>query len=68
LPSYLFAVHPSMPAAVRGQLRDALLALNKSSPDGAATLEAFDIAYDGFVTIDDSAYDPVRALIQPFKK
>jgi phosphonate transport system substrate-binding protein len=68
LPSYLFAVHPGMPAAVRGQLRDALLALNKSSPDGAATLEAFDIAYDGFVTIDDSAYDPVRALIQPFKK
>jgi len=68
LPSYLFAVHPGMPAAVRSQLRDALLALNKSSPDGAATLEAFDIAYDGFTPIDDSAYDPVRALIQPFKK
>ncbi len=68
LPSYLFAVHPAMSAAVRSQLRDALLALNKSSPDGAATLEAFDIAYDGFTPIDDSAYDPVRALIQPFKK
>jgi len=68
LPSYLFAVHPGMSAAVRSQLRDALLALNKSSPDGAATLEAFDIAYDGFTPIDDSAYDPVRALIQPFKK
>jgi phosphonate transport system substrate-binding protein len=68
LPSYLFAVHPSMSAAVRNQLRDALLALNKSSPDGAATMEAFDIACDGFTPIDDSAYDPVRSLIQPFKK
>jgi phosphonate transport system substrate-binding protein len=68
LPSYLFAVHPGMPTAVRTQLRDALLALNKATPDGAATLEAFDIAYDGFTPIDDSAYDPVRALIQPFQK
>ncbi len=68
LPSYLFAVHPGMPPAVRKQLRDALLALNKSTPDGAATLEAFDIACDGFTAIDDSAYDPVRALIQPFEK
>jgi len=68
LPSYLFAVHPGMPAAVRNQLRDALRALNKSTADGAATLEAFDSAYDGFTPIDDSAYDPVRALIQPFQK
>jgi phosphonate transport system substrate-binding protein len=68
LPSYLFAVHPGMPAAVRNQLRDALLALDKTTPDGAATLEAFDIAYDGFTPIDDSAYDPVRVLIQPFQK
>jgi phosphonate transport system substrate-binding protein len=68
LPPYLFAVHPGMPTAVRTQLRDALLALNKATPDGAATLEAFDIAYDGFTPIDDSAYDPVRALIQPFQK
>lgn len=68
LPSYLFAVHPGMPPAVRKQLRDALLALNKSTPDGAASLEAFDIACDGFTPIDDSAYDSVRALIQPFEK
>lgn len=68
LPSYLFAVHPGMPAAVRNQLRDSLRALNKATPDGVATLEAFDIAYDGFTPIDDSAYDPVRALIQPFQK
>ena len=68
LPSYLFAVHPGMPPAVRKQLRDALLALNKSTPDGATTLEAFDIACDGFTPIDDSAYDPVRVLIQPFEK
>lgn len=68
LPSYIFAVHPGMPVAVRNQLRDALLALKKTTPERAATLEAFDIAYDGFVVIDDAAYDSVRALIQPFQK
>ena len=68
LPSYLIAVHPGMPVAVRNRLRDALLALKKSTPEGAVTLEAFDIAYDGFTLIDDAAYDPVRILIQPFQK
>jgi len=68
LPSYLFAVHPGMPVAVRNQLRDALLALNKTTPERAATLEAFDKAYDGFVVVDDPAYDSVRKLIQPFQK
>jgi len=68
LPSYLFAVHPGMPMAVRNQLRDALLALNKRTPERAATLEAFDKAYDGFVVVDDPAYDSVRKLIQPFQK
>ncbi len=68
LPSYVFAVHPGMPVAVRNQLRDALLALNKSTPEQTATLEAFDKSYDGFVVVDDSAYDTVRALIQPFQK
>lgn len=68
LPSYVFAVHPAMPVAVRNQLRDALLALKKTTPDHAATLEAFDRAYDGFTLIDDAAYDPVRVLIQPFQK
>jgi len=68
LPSYIFAVHPGMPEAVRNQLRDALLALNKRTPERAATLEAFDKGYDGFVVVDDAAYDSVRTLIQPFQK
>ena len=68
LPSYIFAVHPGMPEAVRNQLRDALLALNRSTPERAATLEAFDKGYDGFVVVDDAAYDSVRTLIQPFQK
>lgn len=68
LPSYIFAVHPGMPVAVRNKLRDALLALTKTSPDGSATLEAFDSAYDGFTVVDDPAYDPVRRLIQPYQK
>lgn len=68
LPSYIFAVHPGMPATVRNQLRDALLALDRSTPERAATLEAFDKAYDGFVVVDDPAYDTVRRLIQPFQK
>lgn len=68
LPSYLFAVHPGMPAAVRNALRDAFLALKRGSPEQAATLEAFDSAYDGFVVVEDQAYDPVRKLIQPYQK
>jgi phosphonate transport system substrate-binding protein len=68
LPSYVFAVHPGMPEAVRNQLRNALLALNRSTPERAATLEAFDQACDGFVTVEDPAYDTVRKLIQPFQK
>ncbi|MDP3419314.1 MAG: PhnD/SsuA/transferrin family substrate-binding protein [Thiobacillus sp.] len=68
LPSYIIAVHPGMPEAVRTKLRDALLALNKSTPERAATLEAFDKGYDGFVVVDDAAYDTVRKLIQPFQK
>lgn len=68
LPSYIIAVHPGMQVAVRNQLRDALLALKKTTPERSATLEAFDIAYDGFTLIEDSAYDPVRTLIQPFQK
>ncbi|MEW6134045.1 MAG: PhnD/SsuA/transferrin family substrate-binding protein [Pseudomonadota bacterium] len=68
LPSYIFAVHPSMPASMRNKLRDAFLALKKDTPVGTAALEAFDSSYDGFVVIQDSAYDPVRKLIQPFQK
>jgi phosphonate transport system substrate-binding protein len=68
LPSYVFAVHPSMPVNVRNKLRDAFLSLKKDTPVGTATLEAFDSSYDGFVVIQDSAYDPVRKLIQPFQK
>lgn len=68
LPSYIFAVNASMPVAVRQRLRKALLALNKTTPDGVATLEAFDKSYDGFVMVDDSAYDPVRILIKPYQK
>ena len=68
LPSYIFAVHPGMPVAVRNQLRDALLGLNKNTPERAATLEAFDKTYDGFVVVEDAAYDSVRKLIQPFQK
>lgn len=67
LPSYIFAVHPNMPAAVRDQLRDALLALKKTTPDRTATLEAFDKGYDGFMVVDDAAYDSVRKLIQPYQ-
>jgi phosphonate transport system substrate-binding protein len=68
LPSYVFAVHPGMPVSVRNKLRDAFLSLKRDNPVGAVTLEAFDSNYDGFVVIKDSAYDPVRKLIQPFQK
>lgn len=68
LPSYIFAVHPSMSPAVREQLRDALLALKKTTPDRTATLDAFDKSCDGFMVVDDAAYDSVRKLIQSYQK
>ena len=68
LPSYIFAVHPGMPVATRNQLRDALLELKKNTPENIATLEAFDKTYDGFVVVEDAAYDPIRKLIAPFQK
>ena len=68
LPSYVFAVHSSMPVSIRNKLRDAFLSLKKDNPVGAVTLEAFDSTYDGFVVVQDSAYDNVRKLIQPFQK
>lgn len=68
LPSYVFAVHPGMPPSLRKKLSDAFLSLKKDSPVGTVTLEAFDSSYDGFVVVQDSAYDPVRKLIQPFQK
>lgn len=68
LPSYVFAVHPSMPVSVRNKLRDAFLSLKKDNPVGTVTLEAFDSTYDGFVVVQDSSYDHVRKLIQPFQK
>lgn len=67
LPSYVFAVHPSMPAHVRNKLRAAFLSLKKDTPAGTVTLEAFNSSSDGFVAIQDSAYDHVRKLIQPFQ-
>jgi phosphonate transport system substrate-binding protein len=57
-----------MSAATRDALRGALLALKRDAPEQAATLDAFDGAYDGFVVVDDRAYDPVRKLIQPYQK
>jgi phosphonate transport system substrate-binding protein len=68
LPSYVFAVHPGMPDTVRNALRGAFLALKRDTPEQAATLEAFDSACDGFVVVEDQAYDPVRKLIQPYRK
>lgn len=68
LPSYVFAVRPDLPAEVRDKLRAALLALRKSVPEEAATLEAFDATCDGFAVVDDKAYEPVRKLIQPYEK
>ena len=67
LPAYVFAVHPSLPAATRKKLRQAFLALNKNPPARAAVLEALDSHYDGFTPIDDKAYDSVRRLIRPFQ-
>ncbi len=68
LPSYVFAVRPDMPAALRNRLRDAFLALDREQPGGAAVLSAFDGVCDGFVVVEDKAYDTVRKLIQPHRK
>lgn len=68
LPSYVFAVRPDMPAALRDRLREAFLALDRNQPGGAAVLNAFDGTCDGFVVVEDKAYDTVRKLILPHQK
>lgn len=68
LPAFLFAVHPAMPPARRAQLRNALLALKRTTPDKFAVLDTFDSACDGFVPTDDKVYDSVRRLVRPFRK
>lgn len=67
LPSYVFAAHPAMPVATRELLRAGLLALKRDAPERRATLDAFDSTCDGFVVVEDVAYDAVRKLIQPYR-
>lgn len=66
LPSYVFVVNKDTPEAVVEKLKAAFLELKKKGAD-AAVLEAFDPMYDGFVTVEDKDYDPVRKLIAPYK-
>ncbi len=66
LPSYVFAVRKDTPKPVVEKLKAAFLKLKKQGTN-AAVLQAFDHTYDGFVTVEDKDYDPVRKLIAPFK-
>ena len=66
LPSYVFAVRKDTPKPIVEKLKAAFLKLKKQGAD-AAVLQAFDHTYDGFVTVEDKDYDPVRKLIAPFK-
>lgn len=67
LPSYLFAVSNRLPPETITKLRNAMLTLNTSTPEGKSVLNALDSGYDGFETAEDKDYDVVRKLIAPFK-
>lgn len=53
------AVHPRVPRQVAERVEKVLLAMD-ADPQGHALLKT--IGFNGFVRIDDAAYDPVRAL------
>ena len=68
LSAYLFAVNEKVPAETANKLRAAFLALKTDNAEGKEVLKALDLAYDGFVSVEDKDYDEVRKLIAPFQK
>ena len=68
LASYIFAANAKLDNRVQQKLKQALLKLNHTTPEGSAVLKSLDQGYDGFQVVTDQDYDRERALIAPFIK
>lgn len=68
LSSYVFAVNGKLDNRMQQKLKQALLKLNNTTPEGRAVLKSLDQGYDGFLVAADQDYDRERALIAPFTK
>ena len=67
LSSYVFAVRGNLGVRIQEKLKQALLSLNKPTPEAQAVLKTLDQGYDGFQVITDKDYDRERALIDRLK-
>ena len=60
LPISPIVVNPNLAPALKAALRDLLLSMDET-PEGRTILAH--LGFDGFTTMPDQAYDPVRAMI-----
>lgn len=67
LSSYVFAVGGNLDVRIKEKLKQALLSLNKPTPEAQAVLKTLDQGYDGFQATSDKDYDRERAMIERLK-
>lgn len=68
LPPYNIAASKNISKPMLQKLQKAFLDLNTNNPDHFPVIKALDKKYDGFAPTDDSEYDIIRKLIEPFDK
>ena len=64
LSSYVFVANGKLDIKTQDKLKQALLSLNKPTPETLAVLRALDQGYNGFQVINDKDYDRERGLIE----
>jgi phosphonate transport system substrate-binding protein len=67
MPSHLFAVNKNLPPITVNMLKQAMLALNGSTKENKAILNAIEQGYDGFKPAKDQDFDAIRKLLPPAK-
>lgn len=64
LSSYVFAVNGKLDAKIQEKLKQALLSLNKVTPETRTILKALDQGYDGLQMVNDKDYDRERTMVE----
>lgn len=67
LPPYNISVSKDVDEKTYKKLKDLLLRLNSREMRHLEIINALDVKYTGFATVEDSEYDIVRKLIKPFE-
>jgi phosphonate transport system substrate-binding protein len=65
IPNSVFAVHPRVPKKVEEKLRSQIVSWS-TNPEGKKLLEGLKV--ERFVPVEDSIYDPVRAMAKKYRK